>query len=240
MQRIVVKYGPRHHIHIMLNNVTRQSHKYLSWALFLRLIRREGHWILVFACINLPCRSHFLFPSSSSQSDIRANFLCNRGERGQLPHWSKFNEISYVSWWCFFTIILVQTRTTDNQTELFFKNSKLLGRNFMRHLGYFWPNYKHYFGTVSQGVRWIHWSFITGIFLLGGSHLWPYLVNIGTSIIWCDSNIKVQYFSVWLWYTLCSPHMAYHHNDRLREKVSWLLANHIPIKLLFLFCTQLN
>ena len=24
-----------------------------------------------------------------------------------------------------------------------------LGRNFMRHLGYFWPNYKHYFGTVS-------------------------------------------------------------------------------------------
>ena len=25
-----------------------------------------------------------------------------------------------------------------------------LGRNFMRHLGYFWPNYKHYFGTVSS------------------------------------------------------------------------------------------
>ena len=24
-----------------------------------------------------------------------------------------------------------------------------LGRNFMRHLGYFWPNYKHYFGKVS-------------------------------------------------------------------------------------------
>ena len=24
-----------------------------------------------------------------------------------------------------------------------------LGRNFMRHFGYFWPNYKHYFGTVS-------------------------------------------------------------------------------------------
>jgi hypothetical protein len=24
-----------------------------------------------------------------------------------------------------------------------------LGRKFMRHLGYFWPNYKHYFGTVS-------------------------------------------------------------------------------------------
>ena len=24
-----------------------------------------------------------------------------------------------------------------------------LGWNFMRHLGYFWPNYKHYFGTVS-------------------------------------------------------------------------------------------
>ena len=80
----------------------------------------------------------------------------------------------------------------------------------------------------------------SGIFLLGGSHLWPYLVNMGTSIIWCDSNIKVQYFSVWLWYTLCSPLMAYHHNDRLHEKVSWLLPNHIPIKLLFLFSTQLN
>ena len=25
-----------------------------------------------------------------------------------------------------------------------------LGRNFMRHLGYFWPNYKHYFGTVTH------------------------------------------------------------------------------------------
>ena len=24
-----------------------------------------------------------------------------------------------------------------------------LGWTFMRHLGYFWPNYKHYFGTVS-------------------------------------------------------------------------------------------
>ena len=24
-----------------------------------------------------------------------------------------------------------------------------LGRKFMRHLGYFWPNYKHYFDTVS-------------------------------------------------------------------------------------------
>ena len=91
-----------------------------------------------------------------------------------------------------------------------------------------------------QGVPWICWSFFTGIFLLGGSHLWPYLVNMGTSIIWCDSNIKVQYFSVWLWYTLCSPLMAYHHNDRLHEKVSWLLPNHIPIKLLFLFSTQLN
>ena len=61
-------------------------------------------------------------------------------------------------------------------------------------------------GTIEsrnkQGVRWIHWSFFSGIFLLGGSHLWHYLVNMGTSIIWCDSNIKVQYFSVWLWYTL--------------------------------------
>ena len=94
--------------------------------------------------------------------------------------------------------------------------------------------------TWMQGVSWIHWSFFSGIFLLGGSHLWPYLVNMGTSIIWCDSNIKVQYFSVWLWYTLCSPLMAYHHNDRLHEKVSWLLPNHIPIKLLFLFSTQLN
>ena len=92
----------------------------------------------------------------------------------------------------------------------------------------------------NQGVPCICWSFFTGIFLLGGSHLWPYLVNMGTSIIWCDSNIKVQYFSVWLWYTLCSPLMAYHHNDRLHEKVSWLLPNHIPIKLLFLFSTQLN
>ena len=77
-------------------------------------------------------------------------------------------------------------------------------------------------------------------FLLGGSHLWPLSVNMSTSIIWCDSNKKVQYFSVWLWYTLCSPLMAYHHNDRLCEKVSWLLPNHIPIKLLFLFSTQLN
>ena len=93
---------------------------------------------------------------------------------------------------------------------------------------------------VYQGVPWICWSFFTGIFLLGGSHLWPYLVNMGTSIIWCDSNIKVQYFSVWLWYTLCSPLMAYHHSDRLHVKVSWLLPNHIPIKLLFLFITQLN
>ena len=93
---------------------------------------------------------------------------------------------------------------------------------------------------ILQGVPCICWSFFTGIFLLGGSHLWPYLVNMGTSIIWCDSNIKVQYFSVWLWYTLCSPLMAYHHNDRLHEKVSWLLPNHIPIKLLFLFSTQLN
>ena len=72
-------------------------------------------------------------------------------------------------------------------------------------------------GLIKQGVRWIHWSFFTGIFLLWGSHLWPYLVNMGTSIIWCDSNIKVQHFSVWLWYTLCSPLMAYHHNDRLHE-----------------------
>ena len=24
-----------------------------------------------------------------------------------------------------------------------------LGQNFRRHLGYIWPNYKHYFGTVS-------------------------------------------------------------------------------------------
>ena len=77
-------------------------------------------------------------------------------------------------------------------------------------------------------------------FLLGGSHLWPLSVNMSTSIIWCDGNKKVQYFSVWLWYTLCSPLMAYHHNDRLCEKVSWLLPNHIPIKLLFLFSTQLN
>ena len=98
----------------------------------------------------------------------------------------------------------------------------------------------HIQGAFNQGVPWICWSFFTGIFLLGGSHLWTYLVNMDTSIIWCDSNIKVQYFSVWLWYTLCSPLMAYHHNDRLCEKVLWLLPNHIPIKLLFLFCTQLN
>ena len=62
--------------------------------------------------------------------------------------------------------------------------------------------YKIFIKDLTQGVRWIHWSFFSGIFLLGGSHLWPYLVNMGTSIIWCDSNIKVQYFSVWLWYTL--------------------------------------
>ena len=35
-----------------------------------------------------------------------------------------------------------------------------LGRNFMRHLGYFWPNCKHYFGTVSplSMGKWI-WLF---------------------------------------------------------------------------------
>ena len=122
-------------------------------------------------------------------------------------------------------------------------HSSLEGGYGSKHNGAFWSDLiqcRQYISPLWQGVRWIHWSFFTGIFLLGGSHLWPYLVNMGTSIIWCDSNIKVQYFSVWLWYTLCSPLMAYHHNDRLHEKVSWLLPNHIPIKLLFLFSTQLN
>ena len=47
------------------------------------------------------------------------------------------------------------TRTTDTQRELFFKNPKLLGLGrqiglkFLRKLSYFWPNYQHYFGTVS-------------------------------------------------------------------------------------------
>ena len=63
-------------------------------------------------------------------------------------------------------------------------------------------DFVNFWSTPVQGVRWIHWSFFSGIFLLGGSHLWHYLVNMGTTIIWCDSNIKVQYFSVWLWYTL--------------------------------------
>ena len=31
----------------------------------------------------------------------------------------------------------------------FWAGAHKLGWNFMRHLGYFWPNYKHYFGTVS-------------------------------------------------------------------------------------------
>ena len=52
-------------------------------------------------------------------------------------------------------VISSKPRTTDTQRELFsrFWNfwawAEKMGWNFMRHLGYFWPNYKHYFGTVS-------------------------------------------------------------------------------------------
>ena len=46
-------------------------------------------------------------------------------------------------------------RLRTPRESFFFKNwnfwawADKLGWNFMRHLGYFWPNYKHYFGTVS-------------------------------------------------------------------------------------------
>ena len=61
-----------------------------------------------------------------------------------------------------------------------------LGRIFLRHMGYFWPNYKHYFGTVSplsmgkcswfsKGVELVskelnHFGVIAGLFRQIGCH----------------------------------------------------------------------
>ena len=62
------------------------------------------------------------------------------------------------SWYSTTEVILVCSLTHGLRTprQSFFSKirnfwawAEKLGWNLMRHLGYFWPNYKHYFGTVS-------------------------------------------------------------------------------------------
>ena len=74
-----------------------------------------------------------------------------------------------------------------------------LGRNFMRHLGYFWPNYKHYFGTVSPlSMGKCSWfSFLQKLWFLGLKHTTPkYSQNKIWAVKNLGNNVRTSVFGV--------------------------------------------
>ena len=100
-----------------------------NWIGFNKIGKRQFQIIIFFANFKVPFNSNLPLWSATSA-----------GKRGVLATSSRVNVVHGLR---------TSRESFFSKIRNFWAWADKLGRNFMRHLGYFWPNYKHYFGTVS-------------------------------------------------------------------------------------------